>query len=262
MDRRPESHARDRMKPSTTYILAAIFAAFSLSSCATKLTPEEAILTARTYTELRWEPRPVHIRHGKDSAGILVHTPDTTLASHGDKRGYWSPGTVATGMPYKWGGFDTPDSFLSGIAAGKKAGDIANSYKVRADNAAISSESVGIDCSGFISRCWGLKKHVSTRDFPTLCDPIAWADLRMGDILLKEGHVLMLITRQDPFIICYEAGPNPTWRARRGAILISYLKANNFSPWRYRKMAKPKPETSVTIYDIDVSGKNWVTVPF
>lgn len=255
MDSRPKGPTWHRLKSSAALSLAV----FTLSSCSSKLAPEQALLTAQSYTDIGWQPRPVHIRHGRDSAGIIVHTPDTTLAEHGDKRGYWSPGKTAKGMPYKWGGFDTPESFLQGIAAGKKAGDIANTYKIRADDAAVSGESVGIDCSGFISRCWGLKKHVSTRDLPALCDPISWGELRMGDIILKEGHVLMVITRQDQFIIGYEAGPIPTWRARRCAILISYLKANSYSPWRYKNMAEPKPTNDITLYDIDVTGKGWDT---
>lgn len=241
---------------------ALLLAAFSLSSCSSKLAPEQAMRTALTYTEIEWEPLPNHIRHGKDSNGIMVHTPDTTLAEYGDKRGYWRPGKTAKGMPYKWGGFDTPASFLSGIAAGKKGGDIANTYKVNADNAAISHESVGIDCSGFISRCWGLDRHYDTRDLPALCDPIAWEDLRMGDILLKNGHVLMFITQQDGFVIGYEAGPIPSWRARRCAILVSYLKAKGYRPWRYQKMDEPSPATTLPVYDIDVTGKGWETGPY
>ncbi len=242
---------------------ALLFSAIPLVSCSSKLAPEQAMRTAQTYTEIEWQPLPVHIRHGKDSAGIIVHTPDTTLASHtGDKRGWWRPGKTAKGMAYKWGGFDTPETFLKGIAAGKKAGDVANTYKVRGDNAVISQESVGIDCSGFISRCWGLKEHVSTRGLPALCDPIPWQDLTMGDILLKEGHVLMFITRQDPFIIGYEAGPIPSWRARRCAITISYLKANGYSPWRYKKMAKPSFDTPPPLYDIDVTGRGGETGPY
>ena len=246
------------MKRPASLFLATVF----LASCSPELAPEQALRTAQTYTEIEWEPLPIHIRHGKDSNGIMVHTPDTTLAEHGDKRGYWRPGKTAKGMPYKWGGFDTPESFLKGIAAGKKAGDIANTYKVRADNAAVSEESVGIDCSGFISRCWGLETHHDTETLPSICDPIAWDDLRTGDILLKEGHVLMFITHQDQFIIGYEAGPIPTWRARKCAIKISYLKTNGYSPWRYKNMAEPSPSTPMPLYDIDVTGKGWETEPY
>lgn len=244
------------------YLAILLPIAIFIASCSSKLTPEQALRTAQTYTELEWEPRSWHIRHTKDSQGIMVHTPDTTLSEHGDNRGYWKPGETAKGMPYKWGGFDTPESFLQGLREGKKAGDIANTYKVRNDDAAVSKESVGIDCSGFISRCWELKQHVYTRDLPKICDSVAWEDIRMGDILLKKGHVLMFISRQGEFVIGYEAGPIPTWRARRCAIRISYLKANGYNPWRYKKMAAPSFSNETPQYQIDFTGEGWRTGPY
>ena len=222
-----------------------------VASCAPKTYPEEAVHIAHTYTKLKWLPEQRHIRHGKDSAGIEVRTPDISLRSTGDRRGWWKAGEIATGMPYKWGGFDTPETFLAGIAMGKKAGDIANTYKVRGNDAVVSKESVGIDCSGFISRCWGLDRHVSTRDLPSICDPVSWEDLRMGDILLKSGHVLMFYTYQDQFVIGYEAGPIPTWRARQCAITVSFLKGDGYSPYRYKNMAEPMERTVPESFVVD-----------
>lgn len=233
-----------------------------ITSCAPRATPEKALITAQQYAELEWLPETQHVRHGRDSKGIMVHTPDRGLKQHGDSRGFWEPGKIARGMAYKWGGFDTPASFLKGLGQGKKAGDVANSYKVKHDNLAVSEESVGIDCSGFISRCWGLDQPLSTRDLPSICDPLAsWDELRMGDILLKSGHVLMFVGRQDGWIIGYEAGPIPTWRARRCAIPIRFLKENDYAPWRYREMAAPKPATQPR-YDIDISKFRWTTGPY
>ncbi len=221
-----------------------------LASCAPKRTPEEAIATALTYTEMEWMPEAWHIHHGKDLKGITVHTPDTTLSQHGDDRGWWQPGVTAKGMAYKWGGFDTPESFLTGLREGKKAGDIANSYKIRLDNEAISQGSVGIDCSGFVSRCWGLPRHFSSREFPGISDPIAWDDLRTGDIILKKGHVLMFAARRGDYLIGFEAGPIPTWRTRYGAIRISYLIKEGYSPWRYKHMTAPNASKNEVQYEI------------
>lgn len=233
-----------------------------LAACAPKYKPEDAIGIAIAYTGLEWQPETRHIRHGKDGKGIIVHTPDRTLAAHtGDKRGWWEPGVPAKGMAYKWGGFDTPESFLQGLREGKKAGDVANTYKVRNDNGVISEESVGIDCSGFVSRCWGLDRHFDTRDLPSICDPVPWEELRMGDIILKEGHVLMFADRRGHYAIGYEAGPIPTWRARRCAILFSYLKKEGYSPWRYRNMAEPQPAGMEIQYDIAFPRDRWQAVP-
>lgn len=232
-----------------------------LSSCAQKRTPEEAIRIAYSYTELQWLPEVRHIRHGTDSAGIMVHTPDTSLVAQGDRRGWWEPGVPAKGMAYKWGGFDSPESFLQGLRDGKKAGDIANSHKIRNDNTAISHESVGIDCSGFISRCWGLAKPVSTRDLPSICNPIPWDDLLPGDILLKQGHVFMFAARSGDHVVGYEAGPIPMWNAHRCAIRIQYLKEEGYSPWRYRHMAKPNPAAAEPRYEID-SRTRWTDRDF
>lgn len=259
MDRRAEEPARN---PMTSMRLIMLLMVFSLVSCSPKYPPEEAIRIATSYADIEWMPAKRHIRHGKDSKGIQVHTPDSTLAAHtGDKRGWWEPGYRAKGMAYKWGGFDTPETFLIGLSQGKKAGDIANTYKVNNDNAAISEESVGIDCSGFISRCWGLDRHVSTRDIPGICDPVAWEDLRMGDIVLKSGHVLMFAARQGRFIVGYEAGPIPTWRARRCAISLSYLKKNDYSPWRFKNMDIPRPTDETPTYQIDFGGSRWEMGP-
>jgi hypothetical protein len=228
-----------------------------LASCAPQRTPEEAIATALTYTELEWMPDERHIRHGEDSNGIKVHTPDTTLSEHGDRRGWWKPGIPAKGMAYKWGGFDTPESFLHGLREGKKAGDIANSYKIRLDNDAISQESVGVDCSGFISRCWGLDEHVSTRDLPSISNPVAWDDMLPGDIILKKGHVLMFAARRGDYVIGYESGPIPKWKVRRCAIPIGYLKKDGYSPWRYKYMTPPMPVIKEPLYEIDFRTGRW-----
>ncbi|MFD2255445.1 hypothetical protein ACFSSA_02045 [Luteolibacter algae] len=245
------------------FSLIAIAGACLVSCAPQKRSPEDAVLVAKSYAELEWMPEARHIRHGKDSKGIIVHTPDKSLSAHtDDKRGWWQPGKPATGMAYKWGGFDTPESFLAGLKAGKKAGDVANSYKVRNDNAVVSEESVGIDCSGFVSRCWGLDRHVSTKDLPGICEPVGWGELRKGDILLKNGHVLMFLTYQDSFVIGYEAGPIPTWRARICAIHVDYLKKNDYAPWRYRLMDEPAADAETKYYDIDFSREQWRMGPY
>ncbi|HVJ44737.1 MAG TPA: hypothetical protein VM511_00015 [Luteolibacter sp.] len=208
-------------------------------SCAPKTTPEKAMAVAYRYSQMEWMPEERHVRHGKDAGGIQVHTPDTMLLRHEERGGWWTPGTTAKSMPYKWGGFDTPESFLKGLEQGKKAGDVATLWKRKNGDAVVSNESVGIDCSGFISRCWLLPKPYSTRQLPSICQPLAsWDELKKGDILLKEGHVILFERWNDDRteIVGYEAGPKPYWRVNSCGILQTRLRNEGYHPWRYRWM--------------------------
>jgi hypothetical protein len=212
------------------------------ASCASKVTPDEAIATAYRYTQVQWMPEERHVRHGPDSKGIVVETPDRTLAKSGDRRGWWQPGVSASSMPYQWGGFDTPESFLEKIAAGKKAGDVASTAKRALGDAGVSAESCGIDCSGFVSRCWNLKRPYSTRELPGICDPLgSWNELRAGDILLSDRHVVLFAGWKVPGkeVAAYEAGPFPVWKVSACGLYVEKLLEEGYAPWRYRRMGDP-----------------------
>jgi hypothetical protein len=206
-------------------------------SCAPPVTRGEAIATAHRYTQIQWMPREENILHGPDSDGIMVKTPDRSLERHGDGRGWWEPGMAAQSMPYQWGGFDTPESFLEKIALGKKAGDIADDAKQSTGDAGTSRDACGIDCSGFVSRCWNLKRPYSTREFHRICDPLeSWDELRPGDILLNHRHVVLFAKWQvvGKELVAYESGPLPDWRVSAGLLSVPVLKKNGYHPWRYR----------------------------
>ncbi|MES2441160.1 MAG: hypothetical protein V4584_19005 [Verrucomicrobiota bacterium] len=221
--------------------LPLIFGSILLASCAPTVTRDEAVATAYRYTQVTWMPEERHVRHGPDSRGIVVHTPDETVARHGDKRGWWKPGVAAVSMPYQWGGFDTPESFLAKIAAGKRAGDIADEAKRKLGDAGTSAESCGIDCSGFVSRCWNLRQPVSTRDLHRICDRLgSWEDLRAGDILLNDRHVVLFVKWTVPGeeFAAYEAGPFPVWRVSACGLYKDKLEKQGYAPWRYRGMGE------------------------
>ena len=216
--------------------LIPFFACCLLASCFPRVTPDEAVATAYSYTQVKWLPEERHVHHGPDSQGIVVQTPDRSLKAPG---GWWKPGAVAESMPYQWGGFDTPESFVEKIAAGKKAGDIADASKRKLGDAGTSSESCGIDCSGFVSRCWKLPRPVSTAQLPDICVPLAsWGDLRAGDILLNNKHVVLFVKWKTPGkeIAAYEAGPFPVWRVSACGLNVAMLKKQGYAPWRYRRM--------------------------
>ncbi len=89
-------------------------------------------------------------------------------------------------IPYKWGGFSTVAQFDAGLAIGRYAGDI--------NTAGVSGYAVGVDCSGYVSRCWQLSSHYSTSMMPSITTTLAnWDLLKPGDGILKSGHVRLFV---------------------------------------------------------------------
>ncbi len=103
-----------------------------------------------------------------------------------------TPSWLIVGMnarvPYMWGGFSTLAQFTSGLNSGKYAGDI--------NTAGVSNYAVGVDCSGFVSRCWQLSYHSSTSNMPSITTQYSsWDDLKPGDAIHKVGHVRLFIDK-------------------------------------------------------------------
>ncbi|MFM2221349.1 MAG: hypothetical protein RLZZ553_1097 [Verrucomicrobiota bacterium] len=204
---------------------------------------KDALAIAHRYASMKWTPSRANIRHGLDHRGIEIHTPDQTLSQIGDTRGSWSPGVEQIGMPYQWGGFDTPKSFSKSITRGKAAGDIATPGKRSGGDDAVSQEACGIDCSGFVSRCWRLKRPYSTAELPTITRAISWEELLPGDILLNDRHVLLFAgwKHTASAILAYEAGPFPAWKVSANAIPTELLLQQQYRPRRYHHIIHPSP---------------------
>ncbi len=179
------------------FLLALSLQLLLVSSCSsTKLQPKieytpassvtraETIRIAESYRSMLWQASPEHAFHDKDKDGILVNTPDLDLKKGiADRAGWWTTTGKNQGMPYKWGGFDTPESFHKKLLEGHYAGDVYTSSKRRLLYDGVSRYACGVDCSGFISRCWRLNRAYSTRELASLCDEISYQNLKMGDSL-------------------------------------------------------------------------------
>ena len=221
-----------------------------LPSCSTTLSPgfsggivtrKECLAIAERYRVHPWKPTEQNIRHGRDGAGIQVDTPDCRFNPPGSIAGWWVPDQVNRGVPYQWGGFSTPEQFDKGLALGYAAGDVYTEAKRAALDHAVSRQAVGIDCSGFVSRCWKLRRSYSTRELPSLCRPVtSWPDLKPGDILnTHNAHVLLFAGWEDSGkarLIAYETGCPPDWKVIRHAIDVAWLRRLGYQAWRYRGM--------------------------
>ena len=223
-------------------------AVLSLSNCRSTgpdgatITRAEVLTTARTYTALTWQGDKRHALHDTAPDGQRIDTPDTISPARNRKPGFWWKNGTNTGMPYKWGGFDTPEQFTHRLATEPQvyAGDYASPAKVAGGDDAVSRYAAGIDCSGLVSRCWGLPRPYSTRELPGICTPLSSLDdLRPGDIILRPGeHVQLFVRWEDQEHTRYraiEAAGAPEWRCFE----IIYNRhtlttTRGFTPWRYK----------------------------
>lgn len=207
------------------------------------VTPQEALLIAQTYCDHPWRPFARNILHGKDADGILVNTPDIGLQTPSDRPGWWLPGEVNHGLPYKWGGFDDPAAFDQRIASGQAGGDISSAAKRAADNAGVSDHAAGVDCSGFVSRCLKLPAVHDTTQLPAVCIPLVDArELQPGDLLnIARGHVVLFAgwaRRDRSWIYYYDTGGAPDyWRPSLKESPLAPMLALGYQPLRYKGMA-------------------------
>ena len=212
-------------------------------SAPSQVTPGEALVIARRLASHEWRPFSKNILHGKDASGVLVNTPDAGFRAQPERPGWWLPGEVNTGVPYKWGGFDDAASFDAAVANGLAAGDVATPVKRRLDKAAVSAHAAGVDCSGFVSRCLKLPTVHDTAELPSVCAVLSSAsELRPGDLLnMPHRHVLLCAGWAAPdhsWIYFYETGGAPEhWRPGLKQAPLDALLALGYQPLRYRGMA-------------------------
>ena len=215
------------------------------ASAPSQLTPAESIAIAQSLATHAWQPYSRNILHGKDKAGILVNTPDVGHEPQQPRRGWWIPGEVNTGMPYKWGGFDDTASFDQAIAKGLAGGDVSSPEKRRADNTAVSKQAAGLDCSGFVSRCLKLPAVHDTTQLPAVCQTLPSArDLQPGDVLnIPHRHVILCAgwsNKERTWLYYYETGGGPDyWKPGLKQAPLDSLLALGYQPLRYRGMAHP-----------------------
>ena len=201
---------------------------------------EEVLSIARSYAEHPWTASAKNVRHGVDAHGIDVQTPNSSA----DKAelGRWQIGAANIGMPYKWGGFDTLQSFDLGVTQGKAAGDVYSSTKRRLGDAAVSSEAVGIDCSGFISRCWKLPHKCGTATLPGYCERLkSTDDLQPGDVMdSPNGHVVLFVrwlNTGKSKALFYEAEAQPEPRVKLSEHQLFWLELCGARPFRFLEIA-------------------------
>jgi len=187
------------------------------------VTPGEALDMAATYVGYSWIAQEHNIIDAvaTDPQGVMIQTPE------------WVQVGDNYHVPYKWGGFNTLDEFSSGLLENKFAGDRITDCS---QNYCVSNHCIGVDCSGFVSRCWNLSTHYSTA---MMDDDITiayenWDEIKPGDAIHKVGHVrLVVLKNNDGSILTVEAS-GYDWKVSYRTYNLSQLTA--YTPRYYQGM--------------------------
>lgn len=148
---------------------------------------KQVIEKALEYANYKWIASEANVLHGTDSDGRFVDTPDITWQGEVLDCGWWKVNEKNVGIPYGWGNASTLEEFEQGIKSGKFAGNVPEDKKRYG-----SYNTVGVDCSGLLTVCWGLPKKIATRDIPKYATVIeTLEEIQQGDVFAKVGSHVM-----------------------------------------------------------------------
>ncbi len=184
-----------------------------------RISREEMINAAKRLAEHVWVCRD----ENRDALCVPGHTYTSD----------WKAGQLVTGIPYDWGGMDDDERFDAKLSKGQAAG----SHQKDGD----TDCTAGIDCSGFVSYCWGQREKYSTKNIGCISvrPRYNWfTDMKPGDALIKPGsHIVLFVEyRSDGNPIVYEASGSKcrvvlntwgTWSSLNGYYPIEYRMRGN-----------------------------------
>ena len=164
--------------------------------------------------------------------------PDPTCTGFADRtrRPWYLSGKVGQevrGVPYCWGCFGTILQFKRNVERGVLAGNICTKNDPRRDVA-------GVDCSAFVSACWGLSHQYTTQDIPSITEPVQnpW-DMKPGDAFNKAGSHVMLFVKFTPdrkAEVLESSTGGCNGRVCRNVYPLSVLLARGYKPVRYKAL--------------------------
>ena len=112
-----------------------------------------------------------------------------------------------------------------------------------------SPKVVGVDCSGFISRTWGLDQHYGTTKLPKISKKLrSKNNLRAGDILNRKGRHVRLFYRRanNGWIYVYEATVGHGGKVVKRAYSPRDLK--KYLPYRFKYVVEETRPLRLIIY--------------
>lgn len=185
------------------------------------LARDQMMATARRLAEHTWVCREVNRR-----------APCVRSAPYSSD---WEANQTVTGIAYDWGGMDGPEAFDRKLAQGLAAGSHSRH--------GITACTAGIDCSGFISLCWGQRPthDYSTRTIRAIAGRPRYnwyTDMKPGDALNKPGSHIVLFAgyREDGNPVVYEAAGSAGRVIRND--WSTWSRFQGYYPLQYRMVAE------------------------
>ncbi len=225
------------------YILFCLI--FTIKTSIAQITDTQVVSNANSYLNHTWYADSSNIWNNISCGGKTVNTP------------YWVDVGSHTSLPYCWGGNSTLSEFDNYLLQGKSAGD-DNTY---VGFGAEPECSVGMDCSGLVTRSYGISTHYSTSALNTYSQfghHNSYNDLRVGDFVNKPGSHTRLVTQinNNGTITVIEAGSgvgnvggNGLWKVFEWSYTISELTDDGYNPQYYTDMTNSNnPPEAPTLY--------------
>jgi hypothetical protein len=169
---------------SLTLLFMMFFLVSNSNYCFAQISRTQIIDNATPYTSFSWTASSCNLWSGASCGGKNVYSADIPWVNIGTN----------ISMPYCWGGWSTQAEHINAMANCKSAGDIC-SYSgggCSGGGAGLSCAS-GHDCSGLVSRAWGLSSKRSTSTLPAISTSIPLSQVQPGDILNVAGSHTRLV---------------------------------------------------------------------
>ena len=192
---------------------------------------KQVIEKALEYANYKWTAHGKNVMHGIDENGRFVDTPDITWSGDILDCGWWKVDEINVGIPYGWGNASTIEQFEIGIREGKYAGNVPEDKKRYG-----SYNTVGVDCSGLLTVCWGLPKKIATRDIPEYATVLEGIDeIQQGDVFAKVGSHVMLfkefVDKEKTEVIIIDS-TRSTGKVSQRKVNVAELFANGYKIYR------------------------------
>jgi len=201
---------------------------------------DKIIEVAEAYANYEWYPTSDNILHGDcPLCGERVDTVDRDYYSSWPDYWGWKAGQLNIGVPYKIGGFSSisglnltnPEDFYEQYTGtGNYTGAIHYAGDIYFNKPEPCSRACGIDCAGFVSRCWNLPEDHYTADLNDVSSPVKYDELKPGDLINHPNHHSILFKEfvDEDTIIAIDAG-GVAWQVAEFTCDVRYISEDGFN---------------------------------